>query len=57
MSSRIKEYGIVILLDVLGSRQRIEDNIDSFLTDWNKVLNRLEQNVHILECDYRIVIG
>jgi hypothetical protein len=49
MSSRNKEYGIVILLDVLGSRQRIEDNIDSFLTDWDSVLNRLEQNVLILE--------
>jgi hypothetical protein len=49
LSYRNKEFGIIILLDVLGSRQRIEDNIDSFLADWDSVLNRLEKNVHILE--------
>jgi hypothetical protein len=55
-----KEYGIVILLDALGSRQRIENNIESFLTDWDSVLNRLEQNILILEGElsnrYRIGI-
>lgn len=49
MSYRNKEFGIIILLDILGSRQRIEDDIDNFLADWDSVLNRLEQNVHILE--------
>jgi hypothetical protein len=49
MTTRTKDFGIVILLDVLGSRQRIIDNIDRFLIDWDSVLNRLEENVYRLE--------
>ena len=56
-----KEFGIIILLDSWGTRQRILDDIDKFLTDWNLVLNRLEENVCLLEQqlsgkDYRIGI-
>ena len=49
MSARRKDFGIVILLDVQGTRQRILDDIDKFLTDWNSVLKRLEENISILE--------
>src|SRR5437764_10155726 len=51
MNSKSKEYGVVILLDALGTRERIQDNIDSFLTDWDSVLNQLEVNVGILELE------
>jgi hypothetical protein len=44
-----KDFGIIILLDALGTRQRILDDIDKFLTDWDLVLNRLEENVRKLE--------
>ena len=53
MTTRTKDFGIVILLDVLGTRQRIIDDIDRFLIDW--------ENVHRLESElsghtYRIGI-
>jgi hypothetical protein len=32
------EYGVVTLLDALGIRERIQDDIDSFLTNWDSVL-------------------
>ena len=47
--SNPKDFGIVILLCVLGTRQRVIDNIHEFLTDWNSVLNKLEENILILE--------
>jgi hypothetical protein len=49
MSSRTKDFGIVILLDVLGTRQRLLDDIDKYLTDWNSVLNKLGEYIRILE--------
>ena len=49
MSTQNKDFGIVILLDVLGTRQRLIDDIDSYLIDWDSVLNRLEENVCRLE--------
>jgi hypothetical protein len=49
MTSRTRDFGIVILLDALGTRQRIIDDIDKFLIDWDLVLNRLEENVHRFE--------
>jgi hypothetical protein len=49
MSSKSKEYGVVILLDALGTHERIQDDIDSFLIDWDSVLKQLEVNVRILE--------
>jgi hypothetical protein len=49
MSNLNKDFGIVILLGVLGTRQRVIDNIHEFLTDWNSVLNKLEENILILE--------
>jgi len=33
MNNYIKQYGIVILLDPLGTRQRISKDLDSYLTD------------------------
>jgi hypothetical protein len=41
--------GIVILLDALGTGQRILEDIDKFLVDWDSVLDKLPQNVCILE--------
>jgi hypothetical protein len=49
MSSRTKDFGIIILLDVLGTRQRLLDDIDKYLNDWNSVLNKLEEYIRILE--------
>jgi hypothetical protein len=49
MSSKSKEYGVVILLDALGTRERIQDDVDRFLIDWDSVLKQLEVNVGILE--------
>jgi hypothetical protein len=49
MNSENKQYGVVILLDVLGAAERIQRDLDSFLTDWNLVLNRLEENKRTLE--------
>jgi hypothetical protein len=49
MNTENKKYGVVILLDVLGAAQRIQENLDSFLTDWNSILNRLEENKRTLE--------
>ena len=44
-----RDYGIVILLDALGTSQRILDNIDKFIVDWDSVLNKLSQNICILD--------
>src|ERR671918_233206 len=44
-----REYGIVILLDALGTSQRIISDIDKFIEDWDSVLDKLSQNVDILE--------
>ncbi len=44
-----KEFGIVTLLDALGTRQRLLDYIDKFLVDWNLVLEKLDKNIKILE--------
>ena len=49
MGIQNKDFGIVILLDVLGTRQRLIEDIDRFLIDWDSVLNRLEENIHKLE--------
>ena len=49
MSSLIKDFGIVILVDALGTRQRLLDDIDKYLADWNSVLNKLGENIRILE--------
>jgi hypothetical protein len=49
MSTQNKDFGIVILLDVLGTRQRLIEDIDKYLIDWDLVLNRLQDNVCILE--------
>jgi len=49
LTTRNKDFGVVILLDVLGTRQRLIDDIDKFLVDWDSVLKRLEENVRILE--------
>lgn len=49
MNSENKKFGIVILLDVLGAAQRIQKDVDTFLNDWNLVLNRLEENKRTLE--------
>lgn len=43
------EYGLVILLDSLGTRNRIIQDIDSFVSDWNSVVTKLEDNIHSLE--------
>jgi hypothetical protein len=44
-----KDFGIVILLDTLGTPQRLLDDIDKFLTDWDLVLTRLKENIDKLE--------
>ena len=49
MSTQNKDFGIVILLDVLGARQRLIEDIDKYLIDWDLVLNRLQENVCILK--------
>jgi hypothetical protein len=49
MSSLTKDFGIVILVDALGTRQRLLDDIDKYLADWNSVLNKLGENIRILE--------
>jgi hypothetical protein len=45
LTTRNKDFGVVILLDALGTRQRLIDDIDKFLVDWDSVLKRLEENV------------
>jgi signal transduction histidine kinase len=35
MKTPSKDFGIVILLDALGTRQRLVDDIDKFLADWD----------------------
>jgi hypothetical protein len=45
MSSLTKDFGIVILVDALGTRQRLLDDIDKYLADWNSVLNKLGEGV------------
>jgi hypothetical protein len=49
MNRTDKEYGILILPDALGARNRIQENVDSFLADWDLVLNKLELDANILE--------
>jgi hypothetical protein len=49
MSALDKDFGIVILLDVLGTRQRLIEDIDKYLIDWDSVLCRLEENIRRLE--------
>lgn len=44
-----REYGVVILLDALGISQRIKNDIDRFIADWDSVLDKLSHNVDILE--------
>lgn len=39
----------MILLDALGTHQRILDDINQFLADWDSVLSRLDENIKILE--------
>jgi hypothetical protein len=53
MNQTDKEYGIVILLDALGTRNRIQENVESFLADWDLVLNKLGQDANILEQQLR----
>ena len=49
MNTSSKDFGIVILLDALGTRQRLVDDIDRFLGDWDLVLTRLRENIDKLE--------
>jgi len=49
MNTPSKDFGIVILLDALGTRQRLVDDIDIFLADWDLVLTRLKENIDKLE--------
>ncbi len=51
MTGKSKEYGVVVLLEGLGTRKRIQKDIDRFLADWDNVLKRLEANVKILESE------
>jgi hypothetical protein len=48
MNTPSRDFGIVILLDALGTRQRLVDDIDIFLADWDLVLTRTDakDNVH-----------
>jgi hypothetical protein len=48
MNNYIKQYGIVILLDALGTRQRIKKDLDSYITDWELVINKLQTNIQKL---------
>ena len=45
MNNYNKQYGIVILIDVLGTRQRISKDLDSYITDWELVINKLQNNI------------
>lgn len=49
MSTPSKDSGIVILPNALGTRQRLVDDIDKFLADWDLVLTRLKENIDKLE--------
>ena len=49
MNTLSKDFGIVILLNALGTRQRLLDDIDIFLADWDLVLTRLKENIDKLE--------
>jgi hypothetical protein len=44
-----RKYGVVILLDNLGTRQRIIDDLENFIADWDSVLMKLEENISELE--------
>lgn len=46
MNNYNTQYGIVILLDALGTRQRIIKNLDSHITDWELVIKKLQTNIH-----------
>ena len=35
LRNKKKDYGVVILLDALGTRNRIQNDICGFLADWN----------------------
>ncbi|HEX6672242.1 MAG TPA: hypothetical protein VF084_08400 [Nitrososphaeraceae archaeon] len=48
MNNYNKQYGIVILLDALGTRQRIIKDLDSYITDWELVINKLQTNIQKL---------
>lgn len=48
MNNYIRRYGIVILLDALGTRQRLIKDLDSYITDWELVLNKLQTNIEKL---------
>ena len=48
MNNYNKQYGIVILIDVLGTRQRISKDLDSYITDWELVINKLQTNIQKL---------
>ena len=48
MNNYNKQYGIVILLDVLGTRERIINDLDSYITDWELVINKLQINMQKL---------
>jgi hypothetical protein len=49
MSRSDRQYGIIILLDAMCTHQRISDDIDFFLNDWDLVLIRLEHDIKLLE--------
>ena len=48
MISRTKDFGIVILLDAMGTRQRLLDDIDKYLAGWDSVQSKLNENIRIL---------
>ena len=48
MNNFNKQYGIVVLLDALGTRQRIIKDLDSYITDWELVINKLQINIQKL---------
>ncbi|HEY6589258.1 MAG TPA: hypothetical protein VIY98_13275 [Nitrososphaeraceae archaeon] len=48
MNNYNKQYGIVILLDALGTRQRIIKDLDSYITYWELVINKLQTNIQKL---------
>ena len=48
MNNYNKQYGIVILLDALGTRQWISKDLDSYITDWELVINKLQNIIQKL---------
>jgi hypothetical protein len=49
MIAQDRNFGVIVLLDVLSARQRLIEDIDKYLIDWDSVLDRLEENIHRLE--------